>query len=61
LRCAFGIDNDDATVPNTYHRFLVWDIEHPHRLVRGVERMLDPFMGKSIVFYVAKEPVGVHA
>ena len=53
LKCAFGI-NRDARVPAAYHRFLVWDIKRPHAWVAGLERALNPLMGKSIVFYSRK-------
>ena len=54
LRCAFGIDNDDAHLPALYHRFLVWDITTQNPLVRGLERVLNPVAGKSLVVYSEK-------
>lgn len=54
LKCAFGPDRD-ALLPRLYHRFLVWDIEHPNRAVRLAERVLNPLMGKSLVVYAEKE------
>lgn len=53
LRCLFGPDRD-VFLPRAYHRFLVWDIEHPNRFVRTLERVLNPVMGKSLVVYLAK-------
>jgi ubiquinone/menaquinone biosynthesis C-methylase UbiE len=53
LKCAFGI-NKDGRVPAAYHRFLVWDIKHPHKWVATLEHGLNPLMGKSLVFYTRK-------
>jgi SAM-dependent methyltransferase len=59
LRCLFGPDNDDALLPRLYHRFLVYDILRRPWWTRGVERLLNPFLGKSLVVYVGKpERVG---
>ena len=54
IKCAVGVDNDRHPLARTYHRFLAWDIIHPSRPVRFVERALDPFIGKSLVMYATK-------
>jgi SAM-dependent methyltransferase len=54
LKCAVGVDNNDHVLPRLYHRFLAWDIGHPTRAVRFVERALDPLIGKSLVMYATK-------
>lgn len=54
LKCAFGVDNDDARIPSTYHRFLVWDITRRHPVVTFLERSLNPVMGKSLAVYSEK-------
>jgi SAM-dependent methyltransferase len=54
LKCAVGVKNDDARTVRLYHRFLVWDIVHPHRWVRLLERLLNPVLGKSLVVYLEK-------
>lgn len=54
LRCAVGIERDQALPVRVYHRFLVWDITRPHRSVRLVERALNPVVGKSLVVYLEK-------
>jgi SAM-dependent methyltransferase len=51
LKCAVGVSNDEAAAVRLYHRFLVWDIFHPNRFVRGLERALNPVVGKSLVVY----------
>jgi SAM-dependent methyltransferase len=52
LRCLVGPDREVWPV-RQYHRFLVWDIVHRHRVVRRCERTLDPILGKSLVLYCA--------
>ena len=54
LKCAVGVRDDDAALPRLYHRFLVWDITHPNRAVRGMERLLNSVIGKSLVLYLEK-------
>jgi SAM-dependent methyltransferase len=54
LKCAVGVDDDQALLPRLYHRFLAWDITNPTRAVRLVERALDPVIGKSLVMYATK-------
>jgi len=54
LRCAFGVERDDRRGVRAYHRFLVWDITTRPRAVRALERMLNPFLGKSLVMYAVK-------
>ncbi|MDQ4144855.1 MAG: class I SAM-dependent methyltransferase [Actinomycetota bacterium] len=54
LKCAFGVDNKEASAPKAYHRFLVRDIEKPIPAMRSVEKALNPVMGKSVVLYAEK-------
>ena len=54
LKCAVGVDDDQALLPRLYHRFLAWDITKPTRAVRFVERALGPMIGKSLVMYATK-------
>ncbi len=63
LRCAVGVDDDDHPLVRGYHRLLVWDIVRRPALTRGLERMLDPLVGKSLVLYARKPaaPVGGRA
>jgi SAM-dependent methyltransferase len=56
LKCAAGVDNDQAALVRLYHRFLVWDITNPTKSVRLLERALDPVLGKSLVLYASKPP-----
>lgn len=54
LKCAVGVDNEDARVVRGYHRLLVWDIERSPWITRVGERLLDPVIGKSLVVYLHK-------
>ena len=54
LKCAFGVDNENAPVPGLYHRFLVWQITKRPPLVDALEHALDPVLGKSLVLYARK-------
>lgn len=57
IKCAIGVDRDHP-LPQLYHRFLVWDITRRPRLIRAVERLLDPVIGKSLVVYLEKPSDG---
>ena len=51
LKCAVGVRRDDAALPRSYHRLLVWDLVRRPRLTRWLERLLNPILGKSVVLY----------
>jgi hypothetical protein len=53
LKCAAGVDNDNALV-RAYHRLLVWDLTKRPWITRTAERVLDPVFGKSLVVYADK-------
>jgi ubiquinone/menaquinone biosynthesis C-methylase UbiE len=54
LKCLCGVDRDDISIVKLYHRLLVWDMMRRPWLTRTLERMLAPFIGKSVVFYAIK-------
>ena len=54
IKCAVGVDNDEAFPARLYHRFLVWDISTGARPVRLLEQALNPVIGKSLVMYATK-------
>jgi hypothetical protein len=58
LKCLVGPTRDDSKVVNLYHRFLTWDIMEKPRLTKTLDRLLNPFMGKSLVLYFKKEGAG---
>jgi SAM-dependent methyltransferase len=57
LKCAVGVDNDRHPMVRAYHQVLVWDIMRAPGVslaTRGAEKLLDPFIGKSVVLYLRK-------
>lgn len=52
LRCLVGLENEDCLAVRSYHRFLVWDITAHTPLTRVPDRLLNPFLGKSLVVYL---------
>jgi SAM-dependent methyltransferase len=54
VKCAVGVDNDQALLARLYHRFLVWDISTRTRAVRLLEQAMNPLIGKSLVLYATK-------
>lgn len=57
LKCLFWNDDrdtGDASIVRAYHRFLVWDLMKQPWLTRGLEKILNPLMGKSVVMYFVK-------
>ena len=57
IKCAVGVDNDQALPARLYHQFLVWDISHPASPLRRLEQALNPLIGKSLVMYATKPAV----
>ena len=51
LKCAFWDRRDDHPWVKAYHRFLVWDLMKKPWLTRGLDALLNPLMGKSLVMY----------
>jgi len=60
LRCAVGVERDNAAV-RAYHRLLVWDLTERPWPTRFAERLLDPMVGKSLVVYARKPAVAAAA
>ena len=54
LKCLMGLKRNDVLLVNLYHRFLVWDMMHHPRATRFLDRLLNPVMGKSVVYYGRK-------
>ena len=55
LKCAFGPTRDDVKMVNFYKRLLDWDTLRQPVITRIMDRCLNPFIGKSVVFYSRKE------
>lgn len=54
LKCLIGLHRSDQLLVRLYHRFLVWDMFQQPPFIRFMERLLDPFIGKSVVLYFVK-------
>jgi SAM-dependent methyltransferase len=54
LRCLVGVDNEGCLAVRGYHKLLVWDITTHSPLTRVPERLLNPFLGKSLVAYLRR-------
>ena len=55
LKCLVGHTNEQSRPVNLYKKFLEWDIIKRPLLTRTLEKILNPFIAKSIVFYLKKE------
>jgi SAM-dependent methyltransferase len=55
LKCVVGLDNDAAWLVRVYHRLLVWDLMRRPFVTRLADAILNPLIGKSVVFYAVKE------
>ena len=54
LKCMVGHKNEDSWPVKIYHKFLVWDIMKKPMITRILDRILNPFISKSIVLYLRK-------
>ncbi len=54
LKCLVGVKNEEHLLVKYYKKFLEWDIMKKPRTVRMLEELLNPLLGKSIVYYLRK-------
>jgi 2-polyprenyl-3-methyl-5-hydroxy-6-metoxy-1,4-benzoquinol methylase len=54
LKCLVGHKNDDFPLVKAYRKFLEWDIMRHPPLTAWMDRILNPLIGKSIIFYLKK-------
>lgn len=54
LKCWVGLDRAEDSRVELYHRMLVWDMMQRPLLTRVLEAVLQPAIGKSVVFYGIK-------
>jgi 2-polyprenyl-3-methyl-5-hydroxy-6-metoxy-1,4-benzoquinol methylase len=54
LKCLVGHKNDDFPLVKAYRKFLEWDIMRRPPLTAWMDRILNPLIGKSIIFYLKK-------
>jgi 2-polyprenyl-3-methyl-5-hydroxy-6-metoxy-1,4-benzoquinol methylase len=57
LKCVVGHTNERSPAVTAYRRFLEWDIVRRPRLTKVIDRVLNPLIGKSVIFYLKK---GLH-
>ena len=55
LQCLFWRNREHNVAVRLYRRFLVWDMFSKPRLTQILERLLNPWMGKSVVMYFRKD------
>lgn len=51
LKCLFWSTADDNPLVKAYHRLLVWDLMQKPLVTRVLEKVLNPFIGKSVAMY----------
>jgi 2-polyprenyl-3-methyl-5-hydroxy-6-metoxy-1,4-benzoquinol methylase len=54
LKCLVGLKNEKNVFIRYYKKFLEWDIMCKPQFIRFIEELLNPIIGKSIVFYLKK-------
>ena len=54
LKCIVGHRNEASRCVNLYKKFLEWDIMKHPPLTRVLDKVLNPLIAKSIVFYLRK-------
>jgi SAM-dependent methyltransferase len=54
LKCLVGHKNETFPLVKAYRKFLEWDIIHHPPLTAWMDRILNPLIGKSIIFYLKK-------
>lgn len=54
LKCFVGHNNERSRLVKLYKKFLEWDIVNKPRLTQWLDKMLNPFIAKSVVLYLKK-------
>lgn len=54
IKCAVGVNNEEHPLVKAYHKLLVWDMMQKPLMTQKAEELLNPVIGKSIVFYLHK-------
>jgi SAM-dependent methyltransferase len=54
IRCAGGVNRPDRLIARRYHDLLVWQIMKNPPVLRRIDRVLNPVIGKSLVVYASK-------
>lgn len=56
LQCALWHRRERSRLVRAYHRLLVWDLTRQPTLLRRLEALLNPILGKSVVLYFERTP-----
>jgi ubiquinone/menaquinone biosynthesis C-methylase UbiE len=54
LKCFVGHKNEHSRLVKLYKKFLEWDIIEKPQFTRWLDRILNPFIAKSVVLYLKK-------
>ncbi|MDP2838710.1 MAG: hypothetical protein Q8O11_01535, partial [Syntrophales bacterium] len=54
LKCLVGHKNEAFPLVKAYRKFLEWDIIRHPKLTAMIDRILNPLIGKSVIFYLKK-------
>jgi hypothetical protein len=58
LKCVVGLEEGRKGLVGLYHQILMWDMIKKPPVTRRLERVLNPLIGKSEVFYAYKPVAG---
>ncbi len=54
LKCAVGPADDEHPLVEAYHRLLVWEMVENPLILRVIDRVLNPVLGKSMILYATR-------
>lgn len=57
LKCLLWNSQKKSRLIKLYHKVLVWDLIHKPWLTQTLEKLLNPALGKSVVFYFQKNAI----
>lgn len=55
LKCLWWNSQDSSRVIKAYHQLLVWDLMQKPWITQTLEKLLNPFLGKSVVMHFKKK------
>jgi hypothetical protein len=58
LKCVVGLEDGRKGLVGLYHQILMWDMIKKPPVTQRLERVLNPLIGKSEVFYAYKPVAG---
>ncbi len=56
LKCAVGPTDDEHPLVRAYHRLLVWEMVENPPILRAIDTVLNPVLGKSLILYATRPP-----